>query len=61
MFALLSVVECPLCGEAITLAGFAFEDEPLLEIVICTSCRKQLQVRQDPETEETVVEERKVS
>jgi hypothetical protein len=45
MFALLSVIECPGCGQAIPLGAMNLFDEPDLVIIKCDFCGLDLQVR----------------
>lgn len=55
MFALLSVIECPECGQAIPLGAMNLFNEPDLAVVKCESCGLDIQVRHD-KGEELIVE-----
>lgn len=55
MFALLSVIECPGCGQTIPLGAMNIFDEPDLVIIKCSSCGLDIQVQHD-KGEELIVE-----
>lgn len=55
MFALLSVIECPGCGEMIPLGAMNPFDEPDLAVVKCPKCGLDIQAQHD-KGEELIVE-----
>jgi Zn finger protein HypA/HybF involved in hydrogenase expression len=55
MFALLSVIECPGCGESIPLGTMNLFDDPDLTVMQCPKCGLDIQVRHG-KGEELVVE-----
>ena len=61
MFALLSIVNCPGCGEILPFSDMGFGKEVMLNLVKCEGCGREFQVRYDQETRQMVVEESKVS
>lgn len=54
MFALLSVIECPDCGQAIPFTAMTY-DEPDLSVRQCSNCGLDIQIRHG-RNERTIVE-----